>query len=106
MRKTLRSLVVALVLAGVAAVFAAPAAAAPVEHPARMPGLTGLGHVADLVSELYAGVTGWLEGWVPRSLSAEAHGDMDPNGTLAPAPSDPLSGTVTTDSGGHMDPNG
>ncbi len=105
MRKSLRSLMAVLILAALAGVFAAPVAAAPVERPFRTSDVTGVEHLGALVSELYAGIRGWMEGWVPQSLSAASGGDMDPNGT-APTSSEPTFGTATTDGGGQMDPNG
>ncbi len=105
MSNSLRSSIVALVLVAVVLAVAAPALAAPVERTPRRAGITGVGFLSQLMAEVYMELQDWFGGAGLQSQTAASNGDMDPNGTSAPAPSAPSSAATLSPSGGAMGPS-
>lgn len=103
MRRSIRQVASALLVAVVLLALASPAAAAPREEPARSLALLG----PRVVSELLAWVGQWFGDSQLESVSAAAGGGMDPNGSAGSTEAEDDPGDSTTPQASHgMDPNG
>jgi hypothetical protein len=100
MKKRARHMVSACV--AILALVALPAAATAAPAGDRAPGPAW--SPAQLVEELVSWLGGWLDGPAAQSLSASSSHTIDSRGRESPALDD--GGTVTTQGGASMDPNG
>lgn len=103
MRKSLRQVASALLVAAVLIVLAAPAVAAPRTEPTRAASFKSPGSFAELLT--------WLGPWLGldavQSLTAPGAHTMDPNGAPASSGDTEIAGGDATTEGRHtIDPDG
>lgn len=100
MDKRLRRMAIACVVTLALLPLATPAAAAPAKDPSASFALVPM----QLLDELMSWLDEWRDESPLHSLSARGGHAVDPDGSPSPDPG--TGGTVTTQGGGTMDPDG